>query len=196
MLMTNWVALVAGAAALAMGQVADLPRGEAIAQAAMDRTQVEVIYDPSYVGLDYPGGDVPNGRGVCADVVIRSLRAVGLDLQVLVHEDMKRAFDAYPTRWGLRRPDPNIDHRRVRNLEVFFRRAGWEVTEGAPQPGDIIAWNLRGASGGELAHIGVVSSRRAPSGRYLIVHNIGAGTKAEDILTAWPQTGHYRVMAP
>lgn len=141
-------------------------------------------------------GDVAPDRGVCADVVVRAFRALGIDLQELVHEDMTAAFDAYPDYWGLKRPDGNIDHRRVPNLETFFTRKG-ERLPPSNDPndylaGDIVAWNLRGDAGW-LPHIGIVTDRVAPSGRPMIVHNIGAGPKLEDVLFDWKITGRYRV---
>ncbi|MEO3429181.1 DUF1287 domain-containing protein [Pelagibius sp. CAU 1746] len=163
--------------------------------AALARTRAKVVYDPAYVRLAYPGGDVPADRGVCSDVVIRSYRALGIDLQQLVHEDMRTAFDAYPRHWGLSRPDSNIDHRRVPNLETFLRRQGAALpASGDPadyRPGDLAAWNLRGSSG-FLPHIGIVTDRRGITGRPKVVHNIGAGPRLEDVLFDWPMTGHYR----
>lgn len=168
-----------------------------LSTAAIERTNHIVTYDPAYVRLSYPMGDVAPDRGVCADVVVRALRALGVDLQELVHEDMKTAFSAYPNHWGLSRPDPNIDHRRVPNLEIFFLRlgAGQEITNdpSAYEPGDIVAWNLRGDSGGWLPHIGIVTDQITASGRPMIAHNIGAGPKLEDVLFDWEITGHYRL---
>ena len=150
-----------------------------------------VRYDSGYQAIRYPGGDVPLERGVCTDVVIRAFRAAGLDLQVLVHEDMKRSFSAYPRNWGLRRPDTNIDHRRVPNLATFFKRRGRAVPvtrRGADyRPGDLVTWRL--SSG--VPHIGVVSDIRRGD-RYLMVHNIGSGAQIEDVLFAYEVTGHYR----
>ncbi len=169
--------------------------GPAVAAAAVKQTARPGVYDPAYVALDYPMGDVAPDRGVCSDVVIRSLRAVGLDLQALVHEDMKANFGAYPKHWGLKRADPNIDHRRVPNLEVFFTRRGWRLTPSRAaadyRAGDLVAWNLKGDDG-FLPHIGVVTDRTAPSGRPLIAHNIGAGPKVEDVLFDWRITGRFR----
>jgi uncharacterized protein YijF (DUF1287 family) len=133
-------------------------------------------------------------RGVCADVVVRAFRQQGLDLQRLVHEDMARNFSAYPRTWGLRRPDPNIDHRRVLNLETFLRRRGFALRgsfEPADfRPGDVVSWRLPG----NLPHIGIVSDRKAAdgSGRPLVIHNVGRGAREEDALFAWPQAGHFR----
>jgi uncharacterized protein len=163
---------------------------------AAARAQVGVTrsYDPAYVRLAYPGGDVPADRGVCSDVVVRALRAGGLDLQKAVHDDMRAKFSAYPTLWGLTRTDPNIDHRRVPNLARWFERQGAAkpITQQASdyRPGDIVAWRLMNG----LAHIGVLSDRRASdgSGRFLVIHNIGQGAREEDVLFAWHQTGHYR----
>ena len=159
--------------------------GVRIAQAAVERTQHDVQYDPSYVVIAYPGGDVPADRGVCTDVVIRSLRAVGVDLQQRVHEDMRANFDHYPKRWGLSSPDTNIDHRRVPNLETYFERLGAKRPASRLftdyQPGDIVAWNLKGEDG-YLAHIGVVTSHIGPSGAPMVVHNINAGPELEDVL--------------
>lgn len=160
--------------------------------AAERQVGVTVIYDPAYVRLAYPGGDVPRERGVCTDVVVRAYRdGLGLDLQKLVHEDMKRAFSAYPRTWGLARPDPNIDHRRVPNLEAFFRRKGAALAFAGPadfRPGDLVTQRLPG----NLPHIGVVTHRRARSGRLLVAHNVGAGTRVEDVLAEWPLHGRFR----
>lgn len=182
-----WLAVLA-APALAGGR-------EQLLQAAHAQVGVTRFYDGSYVRLAYPGGDVPADRGVCTDVVVRALRATGLDLQQAVHEDMRRDFAAYPALWGLRRPDRNIDHRRVPNLETWLRRAG-HALPASPRaadyrPGDLVSWRLPGG----LPHIGIVSDRRAPdgSGRLLVVHNIGAGAQVEDVLLAWPPVGHFRL---
>lgn len=173
--------------------------GARLSAAAIERTAHRVVYDPAYVRLAYPMGDVAPDRGVCADVIVRSLRALGVDLQAHVHEDMTAAFSAYPTHWGLRRPDPNIDHRRVPNLETFLTRKGARLPASADpadyRPGDIVAWNLRGDAG-FLPHIGIVTDRIGPTGRPMIVHNIGAGPKLEDILFDWPITGRYRLSQP
>jgi hypothetical protein len=189
------LAIAAGApsAALAEGDTSPAAR---LSAAALARTEVRVTYDPAYVRLAYPGGDVAPDRGVCADVVIRVFRsALGVDLQRLVHEDMTAAFAAYPRHWGLSRPDRNIDHRRVPNLETFLKRQGaaLAVTDDPAgyRPGDIVAWNLRGRSG-FLPHIGIVTDRIGAAGRPQVVHNIGAGPRLEDVLFAWPITGHYR----
>lgn len=183
-------------AALALaGPACAASLGERLSQAAIARTEAQILYDPSYVIIPYPGGDVPADRGVCSDVVIRTYRAVGIDLQQLVHEDMRANFSAYPALWGLTRPDANIDHRRVPNLETFLTRRGARLpASNQPsdyRPGDIVAWNLRGEAG-FLPHIGVVTDRIGVSGWPLVVHNIGAGPQLEDVLFAWPMTGHYR----
>jgi len=154
---------------------------------------VTYMYDSRYVRMSYPGGDVPMDRGVCTDVVVRAYRNAGVDLQVRVHEDMKRHFAAYPKSWGLRRPDSNIDHRRVPNLQTFFRRKGERllVTQrGADyKPGDIVTWLLTAG----VPHIGIVSDVRVPgTDRYQVVHNVGRGAQNEDVLFAYRLTGHYR----
>lgn len=153
-----------------------------------------LLYDPAYVRLDYPGGDVPRDRGVCTDVIVRAYRdGLGIDLQKLVHEDMKWNFAAYPRNWGLAGPDRNIDHRRVPNLQAFFRRQGAEllVTDGAGDyhPGDVVSQRLPG----NLAHIGLLSSRMGSDGvTPMMIHNIGAGARLEDRLFEFEITGHYR----
>lgn len=166
-----------------------------LAAAAIERTRHTVRYDGAYVALAYPNGDVPANTGVCTDVVIRAYRGIGTDLQRLVHEDMRKAFSAYPSKriWGLSRPDRNIDHRRVPNLQAFFTRHGTslQVTRdpAAYRPGDLVTWMLPG----NLPHIGIVTDRTAPaSGRPLIAHNIGAGPRLEDMLFDYTITGHYR----
>jgi uncharacterized protein YijF (DUF1287 family) len=165
---------------VAFAAAAQQPRERMIA-AARDQVGRTVSYDGSYRRIAYPGGDVPLHTGVCTDVVIRAFRKVGIDLQVLVHEDMSRDFSAYPKNWGLRRPDRNIDHRRVPNLGTFFRRSG-KAVRGEFLPGDIVTWRL--PSG--VPHIGIVTGGRS------VVHNIGYGAKEEDVLHAWTITGHYR----
>jgi uncharacterized protein len=151
-------------------------------------------YDPSYVGLSYPGGDVPLEKGVCTDVVVRALRgAVNLDLQKLVHEDMKIEFSAYPNIWGLKKLDPNIDHRRVPNLKTYLNRRGFSlpVTQRAEDylVGDLVTCTV----GRNLAHIMVVSDKKTVGGVPFVIHNIGSGTKEEDRLFEFPITGHYRI---
>jgi len=150
-------------------------------------------YDPSYQRIDYPNGDVPIETGVCSDVIVRAFRKAGIDLQKEVHEDMKGNFSAYPTKWGLSGTDANIDHRRVPNLQAYFTRKGKSLaTDGRSEtflPGDIVTWDL----GGGVDHVGmIVNVWYKPSQRYLIVHNVGAGTRTEDALFAWKITGHYR----
>lgn len=169
-----------------------------LVEAAIERTSHQVRYDPTYFRIAYPGGDVPSEVGVCTDEVIRSYRKVGVDLQREVHEDMRANFRLYPRNWGLRRPDTNIDHRRVPNLMVFFSRKGERlpVTSRAEdyRPGDIVTWDL----GSGLTHIGIVVGvpAEADRARLQIVHNIGAGPKMEDVLFNWKITGHYRYAGP
>ncbi len=161
--------------------------------AAKERTNHHVTYDGSYRPIEYPGGDVPDNVGVCTDVIVRAYRAVGIDLQKLVHKDMKANFSSYPDKWGLKRPDPNIDHRRVPNLQMFFRRHGEEllVTKNAKdyKAGDLVTWMIPG----NLPHIGLVIEKKSFMGeRPMIVHNIGRGPEIEDMLFRYPITGHYR----
>ncbi|MCA1633023.1 MAG: DUF1287 domain-containing protein [Acidobacteria bacterium] len=169
-----------------------------LVEAAVERTTQQVRYDPAYFSIGYPGGDVPPEVGVCTDEVIRSYRKVGVDLQKEVHEDMARNFHLYPRKWGLKKTDTNIDHRRVPNLMVFFERqgAGLAPTDDARdyKPGDIVTWDL----GGQLTHIGIVVNVPSPSdtSRLMIVHNIGAGPQMEDVLFNWKITGHYRYTGP
>ncbi len=162
---------------------------------AAAKTQIGVTlkYDPSYHKLDYPGGDVPMERGVCTDVVIRAYRKLGHDLQLLVHKDMTRAWNEYPhDMWKLKRPDRNIDHRRVPNLQRFFERQGSKLPVSqdarAYLAGDIVTWHVPP----RLPHIGIVSDQLSARGVPLVIHNIGAGAKLEDMLFAFPITGHYR----
>lgn len=165
----------------------------ALIASARARTLAPETYDGAYRVLAYPNGDVPADRGVCTDVIVRAYRALGLDLQVLVHEDMRAHFRAYPQSWGLRGPDRNIDHRRVPNLQAFFERrsAALAVSRDAADyaAGDLVTWMLPG----NLPHIGIVSDRRTADGaRPLILHNIGRGSSEDDTLFAYPITGHYR----
>jgi uncharacterized protein len=160
---------------------------------AVNQTGVTRGYDPAYVKLTYPGGDVPMTTGVCTDVVIRALRSINIDLQKEVHEDMQRNFAAYPRNWGLTAPDSNIDHRRVPNIMVWLQRKGKAVPmTNNPQDyqlGDIVTWDF----GGGQQHIGLVSNMLFKPNRFGIVHNVGDGAKVEDILFRWKQIGHYRL---
>lgn len=163
------------------------------------RAQMGTLYDPAYCVLPYPNGDVPRGadgipRGVCTDVVVRALRAAGHDLQRLIHQDMKRNFRLYPRKWGLRRPDRNIDHRRVPNQMTFFGRRGQTLTrEVSPRtraqwrPGDIVCWKFDNG----LDHTGIVSDKTNARGWPLVIHNLSVCAE-EDALTAWRITGHFR----
>jgi uncharacterized protein len=165
--------------------------------AAKSQIGVTKLYDPAYVKLKFPGGDVARDRGVCTDVVIRAYRdALGLDLQSLMHADMAKSFNAYPKRWGLKKPDRNIDHRRVPNLQVFFARAKAERSKSDDAQylaGDLVTMMLPG----NLPHIGIIADERGvdergASGQPLLIHNIGGGTQMEDRLLSFPITGHYR----
>lgn len=171
---------------------AALSFAQKVAVGAELRAKKAEVYDPAYVKLAYPGGDVADDRGVCTDTVIRAFRHAGVDLQVEVHEDMRTSFAAYPMMWGLTKPDRNIDHRRVPNLETLFRRKGGAKAisdkAGDYLPGDIVSWRL---TGGGLPHIGVVT-RKKRSGQPLIAHNIGAGTREEPCLFDWPMSGWFR----
>lgn len=167
-----------------------------LSSAALGRLKHRVRYDGSYVKIGYPWGDVPANMGVCTDVVIRSYRKLGIDLQQQIHRDMSYAFNAYPnlSKWGLSRPDKNIDHRRVYNMQAFFKRQGaaLPVTRNPKnyKPGDLVTWMV----GPTFPHIGVVVNKRskADPNRFMIVHNIANGPELEDILFRFPITGHYR----
>lgn len=164
-----------------------------LADSAVSLTKQSVVYDPAYTAIAYPNGDVPADKGVCTDVIIRTYRKLGIDLQKEVHEDMKANFAKYPKNWGLVRPDKNIDHRRVPNLMTFFTRHGVvkPITNNPMdyQPGDIVCWNL----GGGVTHIGLVSGKKlSGNNRYLIVHNIGSGQVLEDVLFSYKIIGHYQ----
>ncbi len=164
-----------------------------IVTAARQQIGVTKEYDPAYASMSYPGGDVPIHTGVCSDVVVRAIRKAGVDLQKEVHEDMRTNFSAYPQKWGLKKPDKNIDHRRVPNLMRYFERHQIVLEEKLKlketyAPGDIVAWDL----GNGLLHVGLVSDK-AKAGTPLILHNIGSGAQEEDILFKYKVIGHYRM---
>lgn len=170
-----------------------LPWQTRLVRAARRQIGVTTAYDPAYVRLAYPNGDVPRDRGVCTDVVIRAYRdAFDVDLQQLVHEDMRTAFQDYPSNWGLTRPDSNIDHRRVQNLERYFERNaeyfGKVRTMSDWQAGDLYTMRLAN----NLPHIGIVSDRRTASGRPYVIHNIGYGTSEDDIIGQFERERRYR----
>jgi uncharacterized protein YijF (DUF1287 family) len=173
---------------------AQAERSAKLVDAAVELTKQKVVYDPTYFRIPYPNGDVPAGKGVCTDVIIRAYRnSLQLDLQKEVHQDMRANFKLYPKNWGQKATDRNIDHRRVYNLMAFFKRKGdvKPTTKKVEdyQPGDIVCWILPG----NLSHIGMMVNRKSLDGkRYLIVHNIGAGQVMEDCLFSWKIIGHYR----
>ena len=166
---------------------------EQLSDAALELTKDWVRYDPAYYSIPYPNGDVPKGKGVCTDVVIRAYRKLGIDLQKLVHEDMKANFEKYPNNWGLKTTDTNIDHRRVPNLMVFFARKGKvkKISDNPADylPGDIVTWDLKNGA----THIGIVVNKKSrDKKRYLVVHNIGWGQEVDDCLFSFKKiTGHY-----
>jgi uncharacterized protein YijF (DUF1287 family) len=164
-----------------------------LSNSAIALTKNDVKYDPTYFVIPYPNGDVPADKGVCTDVVIRAYRKLGIDLQKEVHEDMKANFALYPKNWGLKKPDTNIDHRRVPNLMTYFSRFGSVLKKSKDGkdylPGDIVTWNL----GGGIGHIGIVIDKRSEDQqRYMVVHNIGNGQEISDCLFTFTITGHYR----
>ena len=164
-----------------------------LAQEARKLTNDQVTYDPQYFKIAYPNGDVPANKGVCTDVIIRAYRKMGIDLQQLVHEDMKAHFGLYPKNWGLKSTDKNIDHRRVPNLMVFFERKGQKLSISKKaedyKPGDIVCWNL----GGGITHIGIVSNQLSEDKkRFKIIHNVGSGQVLEDFIFNYKIIGHYR----
>lgn len=165
---------------------------EKLSNAAISIIDENVVYTPDYVSLKYPNGDVPAKTGVCSDVAIRAYRKLGIDLQKEVHEDMKANFSKYPTKWGLKKTDTNIDHRRVPNLEVFFERKGKKL-EVSNNPnnyktGEIVTWMING----KLPHIGIITHKKSIDGNPIIVHNVGGGQVAEDCLFSWEIVGHYK----
>jgi uncharacterized protein YijF (DUF1287 family) len=166
-----------------------------LAVAAISIIDPSINYDPSYFSIKYPNGDIPKNKGVCTDVIIRSYRKLGIDLQKEVHEDMKTSFSNYPNlkKWGMTKTDPNIDHRRVPNLEVFFERKGKKlmVSEKAEdyKTGEIVSWMINE----KLPHIGIISHKKSIDGkRNLIVHNVGHGQVLEDCLFSYKIVGHYK----
>ena len=192
--MRRFLTIVLMATFLAPPAQSDTSFATALVAAARAQIGITTQYDPAYVRLSYPMGDVDRTKGVCTDVVIRALRdAHNIDLQARVHRDMAADFGAYPNNWGLTRPDKNIDHRRVPNLRRYFTRRGHSLPVGTnPQtyrPGDVVTWRLPG----NLTHIGIVAEATAPDGTPLIIHNIGQGARRENILFAFEITGHYRL---
>lgn len=166
--------------------------GDKLARDAKKQIGVTVSYDPAYRKLDFPRGDVPQDAGVCTDVVVRAYRLQNIDLQQLIHVDMQASFSAYPNIWGLKFTDKNIDHRRVPNIETYLSRHAKTLStsdKASFQAGDIVSWRL---PNGNLPHIGIVSDKVAADGTPLIIHNIGRGTREENILFAYPTHKHFR----
>ncbi|MBS4022523.1 MAG: DUF1287 domain-containing protein [Dethiobacter sp.] len=152
-----------------------------------------VRYNGSYIGIEYPGGDVPADIGVCTDVVIRAFRHAGIDLQLLIHEDMRENFALYPQVYGLSAPDPNMDHRRVRNQMRFFERFGETLTLQVNDRldewrwGDVVYWIF---PDGQL-HAGIISDKKNRAGIPLVIHNAGRAVE-EGALLRWEIIGHFR----
>ena len=194
--LVNLILFCAATAVMSAAAAQNESPGDPIARlvdAAIERTTHRVCYDGKYLSIPYPGGDVPDSIGVCTDLVIRSYRSIGIDLQKEVHEDMSAHFALYPNNWGLRKPDANIDHRRVPNLQVFFARYGTTLlVSNDPddyKTGDLVTWILWG----NQPHIGIVTDKRSRDGkRPLVVHNIGAGPAHEDVLFEYDIDGHFR----
>lgn len=165
---------------------------EKLAAAAISIVDPTIVYTPNYVSIKYPNGDVPAKTGVCTDVVIRTYRKLGIDLQKEVHEDMKANFSKYPTKWGLKKTDTNIDHRRVPNLETFFSRKGQKLSVSQNpddyKTGDMVTWMING----KLPHIGIITNKKSPDGNPMIVHNVGGGQVLEDCLFSYEIVGHYK----
>ena len=166
--------------------------GQKLSNAAISLINKDIQYDPSYFRIEYPNGDIPAEKGVCTDLIIRAYRITGIDLQKVVHEDMTRNFSTYPGNWGLTKTDPNIDHRRVPNLMVFFERKGEKLNISDDpdkyKPGDIVCWDL----GKGITHIGIVTDQKSTMDRPLIMHNIGNGQILADCLFSYKIIGHYR----
>ena len=170
------------------------PSVKQIVDGAIEQTKLTTNYSQEYFKLTYPNGDPPIETGACTDVVIRAFRKAGVDLQKEVHDDMATNFANYPNKWGLTKPDTNIDHRRVPNLQTYFTRKNRSLavanSRADYQPGDVVTWDLNGKG---LTHIGLVSNVWNSSGNgFLIIHNIGSGARAEDVLFNWKITGHFR----
>jgi uncharacterized protein len=188
------MAATAASAGKLLARPVSTTQAKSLLTAAEKQVGVTTVYDPAYVRLAFPGGDVPRDRGVCTDVVVRAYRdAFGYDLQLKLNADMRVAFASYPRRWGLAAPDTNIDHRRVPNLQTFFARQGAEKPKPARptdwQPGDIVSQMIPG----NKPHIGIIAAAmNAAVDRPLVIHNIGRGTQIEDILDLFPVTGCYR----
>jgi len=179
----------------AWSSAANLDKSSRLIEASLAQTKTQVTYNGAYFKIPYPNGDIPAEFGVCTDVVIRAYRKLNIDLQQLVHEDMRKDFLFYPAMkmWGQHKTDGNIDHRRVPNLQTFFSRFGKNLptsTSGKDyRPGDLVTWLVSG----NLPHIGIVTDKQSNDGlRPLIVHNIGAGPQLEDMLFDYKITGHYR----
>jgi uncharacterized protein YijF (DUF1287 family) len=177
---------------LASNPSAVLP--QRLIEAAHKQIGVTCSYDPAYTTLKYPGGDVPLERGVCTYVIIRSLRDQGIDLQKNINERMRKNWSLYPKKWGLSKPDSNIDHRRIPNIMTYLKFMKCAVSIDALKnpygPGDIVVWDL----GRGVLHIGLVSDYQVKNqARYMVIHNIGRGVQEEDILASYKIVAHFQL---
>ncbi|MEQ9316364.1 MAG: DUF1287 domain-containing protein [Henriciella sp.] len=160
---------------------------------ARQQIGVTIDYDPAYVRLDYPKGDVPRESGVCIDVVVRAFRdAFSFDFQKAIHEDMRADFGSYPRTWGLSRPDRNIDHRRVPNLETWLIRHGVELPADEWEPGDLLTCRVDQS----LPHIAIISDKTTAWGEPLVIHNIGLGTREERLIGRFDHERRFRYYPP
>lgn len=144
---------------------------------------------PVYKSAYYNGGYPPNNEGVCTDVIWRAFMNAGYTLKDLVDEDIKNNLKEYP---NIEKQDPNIDFRRVVNLNIYFKRNALVLTNDPYkieewQPGDIIVFNN---------HIAIISDKRNKDGIPYIIHNAGQLNREEDTLIRWYKKkgimGHYR----
>lgn len=196
-------ALLPLAAMAANPRAAQAEDAPASANPIVERARLEVTrgvtYDSAWVAIPYPGGDPPAAQGVCTDVVVRSLRTVGVDLQKLIHEDIVARRTAYKS---VAKVDRNIDHRRVTPMLTYMKAHATSLPTSTAdpkvwQPGDVIVWALKGCPGPCTPdHVGVVSDRIGPRGLPLVLHNIGPAPSEVDALDAWSILGHFRVKVP
>jgi len=157
------------------------------------RTQVgkTVTYNPEYVRLKFPMGDIAISKGVCTDVIVRAFRGLDIDLQERIYKHKKKFPNIYKGLYYTEKLDPNIDHRRVKNIQAYLKSRGYQY-KGSFKAGDIVVWKLHGSN---LDHIGICTDRLNSHGEPLIVHNVGGGAQEEDVLREYNIVDHFRVFS-
>jgi len=184
-----------------LGRADHLPRAIlASAKAQVDAGALYTTAAMKVIPVDFPGGDIPSSQAVCTDIVVRTLRGAGIDLQALVFEDRSLHPERYPGKGEA--PRTVIDHRRVGNLVALLRRhavTGAVGTSRGLAPGDVVVFDTGIPNGSPFDHIGIVDDSRDSDGqlRAINIWTVGRRTSSMALIgkdyptvAAWFRLGH------